>query len=107
MLGGALLVGCLLAVLAVVAPAMTAPFQWPLAFVLLGVLQGRWLRPAAALAVRYVALIPACVAMLRTPVTATLVATGASMPFVPAIFGRSSALGFCRLPCRTLIVTRG
>jgi hypothetical protein len=85
--GGALLFGSILLLLAVAVPELSAPFQWPLGFALVGVAirVGTERGSFFGTVVRYALLVPACV-MLTQTAYATLVAAGATMPFVPALF---------------------
>jgi Peptidase family M28 len=85
--GGALLFAALLSTLAVLMPELSAPFQWPLAFALLGVLSARFLARSELIAelTRFASLIPACF-LLTQMAYATLVAAGATMAFVPMVF---------------------
>jgi Peptidase family M28 len=84
--GGALLFGSILLPLAIAVPELTAPFQWPLAFALIGILiSGSAERRPLISLVRFALLAPACL-MMTQAAYATLVAAGATMPFVPALF---------------------
>ncbi len=85
--GGAALFASLLLTLSVLMPELSAPFQWPLTFALLGVLSERLLarREAAAKLTRFAFLTPACV-LLTQMTYATLVATGATLALLPMLF---------------------
>jgi hypothetical protein len=85
--GCALLFGLILLLLALAVPELSAPFQWPLAFALGGVAipVGKEGGSFFGTVMRYALLVPACVMMTQLAY-ATLVAAGATMPFVPALF---------------------
>jgi len=89
--GAALAWGLLLAVAAVVAPALTAPLEWPLFFWLAG--SSAWLlrmNNARATAALYAGSVPLIV-MMSGIVYSVFVATGATMAFAPILLVAFSA----------------
>jgi hypothetical protein len=81
-LGAMVMWAALLGASAVLAPAFSAPLEWPLLFALLGLLASDRTKFPLPL---YVGVVPGVV-MLANVVYAVFVAAGATMPFAPILF---------------------